>query len=311
MPGHRIASPFTQDIHFLNSNNDEISVAFQTGSLTWAEMSQRMDIVFELPANNFAPFRCLENGDPRDPVGRHGPRINNIRANNSNIQPGFYVILSPAGEPVDIPINRQMPLPRSVSRSLSGSSATPRSEKFRDRVRNRDGGCVVTGRQADARFQGLEAAHIFPIAHLELWVAGKWKQQLSDDNVDVSDSGINSVQNGMLLDTTTHQFFDNYAIAIDPDNGYRVVSFQNNPQYQGLTLIRRPNVPAKYQPCRALLKHHFRMAVLLNMKGMAGYPDWDEDISEGCDQVAEISESDQGKLRFETILAERLNHFLA
>lgn len=76
-------------------------------------------------------------------------------------------------------------------------------------------------------------------------------------------------------------------------------------------MFRAANVPAKYQPCRALLKHHFCMAVLLNMKGGAGYPQWDEDIPKGSDEVAEISESDQGKLRFETVLAERLNRSLA
>ncbi|OBT42765.1 hypothetical protein VE00_06596 [Pseudogymnoascus sp. WSF 3629] len=309
MPDHRIESRQKRNIHFLNGENDEISSAFQTGSLTWVEMSQRMDIVFELPAEDFAPFRCLENGDPKDPVRRHGPPIS-LQANNNVIQPGFYVLLSPAGEPVRIPVNRQMPLPRTVSRPPSGSSATPRSEKFRDRVRNRDGRCVITG-IADPEFLALEAAHIFPLAHLELWVSGKWKQQLSDDDIDTSESGINSVQNGLLLDSSAHLFFDKYALAIDPDNGYKVVSFRDAPRYENLTLIRRHNIPAKYQPCRALLKHHFRMAVLLNMKGGAGYPEWDEDYSEGCDQVAEISESDQGKLRFETVLAERLNHLLA
>lgn len=124
MPGHRINALNKRDIHFLNSENDEISGALQAGSLTWAEMSQRMHIVFELPVKDYAPFRCLENGDPKDPVRRHGLIIN-MEANNNVVQPGFYVLLSPAGEPVKIPVNRQMPLPRTVSRSLSGSSATP------------------------------------------------------------------------------------------------------------------------------------------------------------------------------------------
>lgn len=124
MPGHRINSRFRHDIHFLNSKNNEISGACQGGSLTWTEMSQRMDIVFQISIHNFAPYRCLENGDPTDPVGRHGPLIN-IQANNNLVQPGYYVLLSPAGESVTIPVSRQMPLPRTVSRSLSGSSATP------------------------------------------------------------------------------------------------------------------------------------------------------------------------------------------
>lgn len=53
------------------------------------------------------------------------------------------------------------------------------------------------------------------------------------------------------------------------------------------------------------------MAVLYNMKGRAGDPKWDEDIPEGCDQIAEIANSEQGKLRFETVLAGKLNSFIA
>ena len=37
------------------------------------------------------------------------------------------------------------------------------------------------------------------------------------------------------------------------------------------------------------------MADLSNMKGRAGYPDWDEDMPEGCDQIAEISHSEGGR----------------
>lgn len=94
-------------------------------------------------------------------------------------------------------------------------------------------------------------------------------------------------------------------------DGYRVVCFVEKPQYKGLTLSRRPDILKKYQPSYALLKHHYRTAVLLNLKGRVGYPVWDEDIPEKCDQMAEISESDQGKLRLETILAGKLNQFIA
>ncbi len=53
------------------------------------------------------------------------------------------------------------------------------------------------------------------------------------------------------------------------------------------------------------------MAVLLNVKARAGYPEWDEDIPEGYDQMAEITLSEQGQLRLETILAGKLNGLVA
>jgi hypothetical protein len=69
--------------------------------------------------------------------------------------------------------------------------------------------------------------------------------------------------------------------------------------------------PQRYQPLRALLKHHYRQAVLCNMKGRGPEYDWDEDLIPGTDHIAEISESKEGKLRFELVMAERLNHILA
>lgn len=64
MPGYRLSSPFPHNIHFVNSENNELGGACQTGSLTWAEMSQRMDIVCELPTKDFARFSGLEEGGP-------------------------------------------------------------------------------------------------------------------------------------------------------------------------------------------------------------------------------------------------------
>ena len=71
------------------------------------------------------------------------------------------------------------------------------------------------------------------------------------------------------------------------------------------------NAPLQYQPHRALLKHHFRQAALCNMKARGPEYDWDEDITPGTDPIAEISQSQEGKLRFELVMAERLNPILA
>ncbi|OBT95951.2 hypothetical protein VE01_06025 [Pseudogymnoascus verrucosus] len=166
MPGYRLSSRYERNIHFVNSENDELGGAWQAGSLTWAEMTQRMEILFELPTTNFALFPCLEDGDPNDPLSHHGPPIKLQKPNI--IKPGFYVLLSPDGEPVDIPVNPEMPLPRALSRPLS-SPNDPLSLKLRNRVRERDGRCVITGRKAKSGdFLALEVAHIFPVAQLEM-----------------------------------------------------------------------------------------------------------------------------------------------
>ena len=81
------------------------------GNLEW------MQIVYVLPFDQYAMFLCLENGDPEDPVSQHGVLIN-MQANDP-IQPGYYVILNPKGSPIEIPINEDIPIPHTVTQSLS------------------------------------------------------------------------------------------------------------------------------------------------------------------------------------------------
>ncbi|KAI9763807.1 MAG: hypothetical protein M1840_009061, partial [Geoglossum simile] len=176
------------------------------------------------------------------------------------------------------------------------------------RVRERDDGCVVTGTRALFQdYDIFEAAHIFPLAHLDLWHSGQWSQRIEDDFPNVGASKIHSIQNGILLTQNAHTLFDKYKIAIDPDDNYKITCFV--PDILGCDgqYMVQSNYPQHYRPLRSLLKYHFCMAVLCNMKARGPEYDWDEDITPGMDPVAEISNSEKGKLRFELIMAERLN----
>jgi len=62
---------------------------------------------------------------------------------------------------------------------------------------------------------GFEAAHIFPLGH-----EGHWKQHNFGRWILLPpEKGglINSVQNGLLLESGIHQLFDAYAFSINPD----------------------------------------------------------------------------------------------
>jgi hypothetical protein len=94
------------------------------------------------------------------------------------------------GEPLDITITEEIAIPRSVSYNLSnpdprvGTSLSlqlyfklvvilivtgQQIASFRQRVRERDNCCVVTGtRVPPGDYDAFEAAHIFPVAHLDL-----------------------------------------------------------------------------------------------------------------------------------------------
>ncbi|KFX98326.1 hypothetical protein V490_02366, partial [Pseudogymnoascus sp. VKM F-3557] len=141
------------------------------------------------------------------------------------------------------------------------------------------------------------------------WKSESWQRQITDDKYD-GESGINSVQNGILLRSNVHDLFDTFYIAVNPDRDYKTYCFLNDPTLDNLITFRDTNTVNKYQPCRALLKHHFKMCVLLNMKGRTVYPVWDEDILPGCDDMTEVSRSEEGKLRLEAILAINTGNIL-
>ncbi|KFY28495.1 hypothetical protein V493_02909 [Pseudogymnoascus sp. VKM F-4281 (FW-2241)] len=215
MGGHR-NSNIHRNIHFVDGRNNEIAGVWQNGALTWSEMAEWMEITFQKPVDSYAPFRCLEPGDPANPLAQHGPAII-MQGNNNQIETGFYVILSPDGAVVNIPINTQDPRPRAVTRT-SSSKLDPHIKTFRNRVRERDGRCVITGEKPldDVDFVRLEAAHIFPLADLDMWKEESWQIQITDDKY-VGESGINSIQNKILLRSDVHQLFDTYRLAINPD----------------------------------------------------------------------------------------------
>ena len=48
------------------------------------------------------------------------------------------------------------------------------------------------------------------------WRSGSWQQEIADDKYD-GETGMHSVQNGNLLDSTAHIYFDKYLLAINPD----------------------------------------------------------------------------------------------
>jgi hypothetical protein len=49
------------------------------------------------------------------------------------------------------------------------------------------------------------------------WRSGQWSQIIEDDESDIGESKIHSVQNGLLLSQTAQAYFDKYMIAINPD----------------------------------------------------------------------------------------------
>ncbi|OAL74367.1 hypothetical protein A7D00_2400 [Trichophyton violaceum] len=193
-------------------------------------------------------------------------------------------------------------------------SVSGRDSSFRAGVRARDGKCVVSGLiNTYAQFgawEGFEAAHVFPLQHETIWVEhgfGRWVTNMENQ---VGGSSIHSIQNGLLLRSDVHQFFDAYKISINPDDGYKVVCF--GPDLLGVDgrvldpICRNPNDSGRVSD--EILRWHFRQAVLANMKG-SGDPTFEHDFPPGTDMMADIREGPFSQKRFEIELASRLQGF--
>jgi HNH endonuclease len=96
-----------------------------------------------------------------------------------------------------------------------------RVQEFCDAVRARDRRCVVSGLRAIGAdyndWGGFQAAHIFPLAYEGAWNDHGYSRWISIPPKNESAGLINSVQNGLLLQNTTHFLFDTYAFSINPD----------------------------------------------------------------------------------------------
>ena len=100
---------------------------------------------------------------------------------------------------------------------------------------------MISGEEADRAdyndWSGFEAAHIFPLAHEDVWKQcnfGRWISILL-----AKGGPINSVQNGMLLTSTLHQRFDNYAFSINPDVCIPNIAFSMKVTNDYLRIITR------------------------------------------------------------------------
>jgi hypothetical protein len=90
---------------------------------------------------------------------------------------------------------------------------------FRDAIRSRDRRCVISGKRAIRahldNWTGFKAAHIFPLAYEGNWIQYGYNRWITIQPE--SGGSINSVQNGILLNSTIHQLFNTYNLSINPD----------------------------------------------------------------------------------------------
>ncbi|KAK9318915.1 hypothetical protein V1517DRAFT_370114 [Lipomyces orientalis] len=190
-----------------------------------------------------------------------------LRPTDEPLQPGKYDIKSnsPQGR---IFITNEWCVTRILSQSVSS-----RDEVFRQRVRERDRKCVITGVANPDRhiawndWSSYHAAHIFPLSGEEWFIRNNYFRWITNRE-GTHDTGINSCQNGLLMLSHIHENNEN--------------------------CVRDE-----------LLRWHFRQAVLANMRG-AGEPVFETDFPPGSDMVGEIRNGPDAIKRMEAQLFARL-----
>lgn len=119
-----------------------------------------------------------------------------------------------------------------IFRALSIAS-TPRSDKFRQQVRERDGMCVITKVRKSPRsstWATFHAVHIFPAAYENLLYEDDALRNCITLKNSPRESGIHSVQNGILLAEHVHSLFDLWQISVNPDVCILAPAFPTNAQ---------------------------------------------------------------------------------
>lgn len=180
---------------------------------------------------------------------------------------------------------------------------------FRDSIRERDRGCVITGRVAlDAEYgdwTGFQAAHIFPLAYEGNWREHGLSRWITIPPATESAGSINSVQNGMLLKADIHARFDSYAFSINPDDNFKIVCFACDGDGIAGTHLDQQFLIDPRRSVNQVLRWHFRQAVLANMRG-AGEPVFETDFPPGSDMIGEIVNGPRAAERLEFEFFSRL-----
>jgi len=95
------------------------------------------------------------------------------------------------------------------------------AKSFIDAVRERDGGCAITGRRGErasfGSWESFQVTHIFPLSQEGLWNDFGYGHWITIPPAKDSDGSINSVQNGILIGREISEAFDAYDVTINPD----------------------------------------------------------------------------------------------
>ncbi|KAE8350003.1 HNH endonuclease-domain-containing protein [Aspergillus coremiiformis] len=238
-----------------------------------------------------------------------------IPRNSGHLTPGRYVALGNTSQVIDIGISSERPMPRIPTHQPSTSHLGPNQLHLRDTLRARDHRCAITGISSPTArpFTGLIACHIFPVARHRIWLSNHYQRWITDTTNPnlIGPNGIFSAQNGILLSTQAHVYFDTFMIAVNPDRGYRIISLVEDILGVGgrrLSATTRPNNDPNTRVSIDALRWHFHQAILTHMRGV-GTTFWDLD-SAGGDYMGMVLDDPDAAEIMEIEMGNRLTAYV-
>ncbi|KAL4961688.1 uncharacterized protein BDV14DRAFT_203576 [Aspergillus stella-maris] len=303
-------STTSRNIHIYHDSGHILGGAYQNGSLTGKNLYELCPVFLDFPQMTpWAIFQVDVNGDTGPLLARNGAQL----------AQGRYIVLKQDGAPLDVRTTTREVARRVPSHNVASSRMSSQQRWFRERLRARDGACAVTGSGTAQDPEGLETAHIFPIAGQQEWVHNRYDLQWITDPTNAQKIGeykMYSPQNGLLLEASLHRRFDRYTFAINPMDGYKVTVFKKDLFVTGIDGRHlRPEAwnrgLERWRVSDKALRWHFEQAVLKHMKDAAGeqWPDWELDFGMDGDMLAEIREGPEPGERMELELANRLGYW--
>ncbi|KAK9239235.1 hypothetical protein V1525DRAFT_339906, partial [Lipomyces kononenkoae] len=284
--------PFGRDVHFYHFAEPKMALGGLVLSPSVTEMNFLSMLAILIVASG--PYIVTSRNTGAD-----------LAPTDNRLQPGHYDT-RPNSRRDTISVTDEPCIIRILSRTITG-----RDDAFRNLVRERDGKCVITGlvnNQAYRdRWTGFEATRIFPLSSEEYFVQNGFIRWITN-RMDEHDTGINSCQNGLLMQSSIHALFDDFGFAVNPDDGYKITCFYGDPfGIDGKILDPVCRDPSDNRSARdELLRWHFRQAVLANMRG-AGEPSFETDFPPGTDMMGEILSGPDAAKRLEAELFSRLH----
>jgi HNH endonuclease len=199
-----------RNVHIFNESNPSTTIGglILTNGITNANLYTMIEIIIivtsEFTIRNESGITVEKDDSPLGPGNYYIDSPREYLCNNS------FIISNVQADSFEV--NNEVPLVRTISLGTG-----TRIQAFRDAVRLRDRQCVIAGEKYldDDDWVGLEVAHIFPLAYEQYWKLHNYGRWISI-TPDVGGS-INSVQNGLLLESGIHQLFDMYRFSINPD----------------------------------------------------------------------------------------------